>query len=74
MKKAVSLDSKVTVKCNNIARTLRLVKSQDLDSEVSKISETSPLGKLLLGSKANDIIKVKTPNGVMKYKVVSIKR
>lgn len=73
MSKTVSLNSKVKIKCNGTVKTYQLVRSSDVDSSFSKISDVSPLGKLLLGSKVKDMIKVKTPNGITEYEVVSIK-
>lgn len=70
--KKIALNSKVTVKCNNVKKTFQLVRSESVDSTFSKISNESPLGKLLLGSKAKEVIKVKTPNGITEYKIVSI--
>jgi transcription elongation factor GreA len=70
--KTAHLNSKVTVKCNDVVRTYQLVRSEELGTGASKISEMSPLGKLLLGSKTKDVIKVKTPSGTVEYKVVSV--
>lgn len=72
IKKTVSLNSKVTLRCNNIKKSYQLVSSDNLDTSNIKISNISPLGKLLLNSKVKDIIKVKTPNGDIEYEVVSI--
>ena len=38
----------------------------------NKISNESPVGAALLGKKKNDIVEVKTPGGVVKYKILSI--
>lgn len=37
------------------------------------ISNESPLGKAFLGRKKGDIVEVRTPKGVMEYKVLEIK-
>ncbi|HZZ99459.1 MAG TPA: transcription elongation factor GreA [Candidatus Paceibacterota bacterium] len=37
------------------------------------ISNESPIGKALLGHKKGDVVEVRTPRGVMEYKIVSIK-
>ena len=38
----------------------------------NKISNESPVGAALLGKKKNDMVEVKTPGGIAKYKVLSI--
>jgi transcription elongation factor GreA len=73
IKKTVSIDSKVTIMCNDVVKTYQLVKSENLNSSTTQVSEISPLGKLLIGSRPRDIIKVSTPNGIIEYKVMSIK-
>jgi transcription elongation factor GreA len=72
-KNTVSLNSKITIRCNNVIKTYQLVRSENLDSSTTKISEISPLGKLLLGCKLRDTVKVNTPSGIIEYKVISIK-
>ena len=48
------------------------------ESEVNlaenKISNESPLGQALLGAKKNNVVEVNAPAGVMKYKILSIKK
>jgi transcription elongation GreA/GreB family factor len=73
MKNKVQLNSKVTIKCNNALSSYYIVRSEDLDTTTTKISSSSPLGELLLKSKVKDVIKVKTPNGITEYEVVSVK-
>jgi len=72
MKNKVQINSKVTVRCNSIVNSYYVVRSEDLDTSSTKISSSSPLGELLLKSKVNDVIKVKTPNGTTEYEVVSV--
>ena len=72
-KKTVSLNSKVTLNCNNVKKSYYIVSSENLEVSTTKISSVSPLGKLLLNSKIRDVIKVQTPNGKIEYEVVSIK-
>ena len=40
----------------------------------NKISNESPLGEALLGAKKNQTVEVNAPAGVMKYKILSIKK
>ena len=49
-----------------------IVGSTEVDLASNKISNESPLGKALLGSKKNQIIDVQAPSGVTQYKILSI--
>ena len=54
-------------------RSYSIVSSEEADSEEGKLSNLSPLGSALVGKKAGDSVKVKTPKGMMTYKIVEIK-
>ena len=45
-----------------------------MDLAENKISNESPLGKALLGSKKDATVDVDAPAGIMKYKILSIKK
>lgn len=49
-----------------------IVGSDEADMLAGKISNTSPLGVALMGKKKGDEVKVKTPKGDTKFKIVSI--
>lgn len=51
-----------------------IVGSTEVNLAENKISNESPLGKALLGAKKNAIVEVNAPAGVMKYKVLAIKK
>lgn len=51
-----------------------IVGSTEVDLAENKISNESPLGKTLLGSKKGETIEVEAPAGIMKYKILSIKK
>ncbi len=51
-----------------------IVGSTEVDLAENKISNESPLGKALLGSKKGEIVDVDAPAGVMQYKIISIKK
>ena len=51
-----------------------LVAESEANTKEGKLSVTSPIGKGLLGKKAGEVAEVRTPNGVIKFKVLSIKR
>ena len=52
--------------------TFTIVGSTEVNLAEKKISNESPVGAALLGKKKNDIVEVKTPGGIAKYKVLSI--
>lgn len=73
-----------TVQVGNIVKVLdiefdekveyTIVGSTEVNLAENKISNESPLGKALLGSKKNQTVEVKAPAGMMKYKILSIKK
>lgn len=73
-----------TVQIGNIVRVLdmefdekidyTIVGSTEVNLAENKISNESPLGKALLGAKKNHVVEVEAPAGVMKYKILSIKK
>ncbi len=50
-----------------------IVFSQEANSAGRKISVQSPIGKSLIGSMVGEIVEVKVPAGVVKYKILEIK-
>lgn len=54
--------------------TYGIVGATEVDMKNNKISNESPVGKALIGAKKGDEVDVETPGGVIKYKVLSIKR
>lgn len=51
-----------------------IVGSTEVDLAQNKISNESPMGAALLGAKKGQIVNVEAPAGVMKYKILSIKK
>ena len=51
-----------------------IVGSTEVSLAENKISNESPLGMALLGAKKNNVVEVKAPAGIMKYKILSIKK
>ena len=49
-----------------------LVGAAEADPAAGRISNESPLGEALLGSKVGDIVRVNAPNGVLEFRVVKI--
>ena len=48
--------------------------STEVNLAENKISNESPLGSTLLGAKKDQVIEVNAPAGIMKYKILSIKK
>lgn len=51
-----------------------IVGSTEVDLAENKISNESPLGAALLGAKKGHIVDVNAPAGIMKYKILEIKK
>ena len=49
-----------------------IVGSTEVDLSQNKISNESPIGLALLGAKKNQVVEVQIPDGIAKYKVLSI--
>jgi len=49
-----------------------IVGTTEANIEENKISNESPVGSALIGKKAGDSIKVETPGGIQKYKILEI--
>ena len=54
--------------------TYTIVGSTEVNLAENKISNESPLGKALLGAKKGETIEVNAPAGILKYKVLSLKK
>ena len=77
------IDTK-TVQVGNIVKILdmeyneeleyTIVGSTEVDLSQNKISNESPIGACLLGAKKNDIVEAETPGGVVRYKILAIKK
>ena len=51
-----------------------IVGSAEADPTKSKISDESPVGRALLGHKLNEVVNVEVPDGVVKMKILEIRR
>ena len=51
-----------------------IVGSTEVSLAENKISNESPLGKALLGSKVGDTVEVNAPAGIIKYKILDLKK
>ena len=52
----------------------KIVGSAEADVSINKISNESPGGRALLGKKVGNLVKVETPGGVVKLKILDIHR
>lgn len=77
------IDTK-TVQVGNVVKVLdmefdeeveyTIVGSTEVDLSQDKISNESPIGEALLGKKVKDIVDVQAPVGVLKFKILAIKK
>ena len=49
-----------------------IVSSREVDPLNNKISDQSPIGKALMGTKVGDTISVEVPDGVANFKIINI--
>ena len=70
----VTVMSKVTIENvkNNASMVYQLVAESEANLKAKKISVNSPMGQGLLGKSVGDIAEVKTPNGVIQFRVKDI--
>lgn len=54
------------------AETYYLVGAKEADPQNGRISNESPIGRALIGSKVGDIVEAQTPGGKIKFKVRKI--
>jgi transcription elongation factor GreA len=72
----VLIGAKVKLKDLDTAEELEytLVSAVEADYAAGKISIVSPVGQGLLNHKVNDAVEIKTPSGVLRYKILEISR
>jgi len=72
----VSVGSVVTVGMGSgVERTFTIVGAAEADITTGRISNESPVGAALLGTKKGDVIAVETPNGkTVEYTIIRISR
>lgn len=56
----------------HLQERVTIVGSTESNPFEGRISNESPVGRALMGAKAGDIVEAEAPNGVLKYKVISI--
>lgn len=72
----VGIGSKVTLKDVKKDENHRyiLVGSAEADPSENRLSNESPVGKAIMDRKVGETVKVSTPRGSVKYKIVSIRK
>ncbi len=55
-------------------RSMSIVSTYEAKPDEDKISNVSPLGRELLGHEAGDVVKITTPKGEVKYRILKISR
>lgn len=56
----------------HLQENVTIVGSTESNPFEGRISNESPVGRALMGAKAGDTVEAEAPNGVLKYKVISI--
>ena len=57
---------------DNDAETFTIVGAAEADPKIGLISNESPLGKALIGSKVGDDVEIKAPAGLLKFRVLAV--
>ena len=72
----VGIGSKVLVKDLEYEEDMEftIVGSAEANPHEGRISNESPVGSALLGNKSGDIVDVMVPDGIIKYKILTITR
>ena len=73
---SVSVGTKVTLKDMEFDEEVEysIVGSAEADPYEGRISNESPVGSALIGSKIGEIVSVKAPDGIIKFEVLAISR
>ena len=69
----VTVGAHVTVQEENFdPETYHLVGAKEADPRNGKISNESPIGRVLMDHKAGDVVEAETPGGKIKFKILKI--
>ena len=68
--------TKVTIKNmeNSKEMTYSIVSEAEADFAAKKISDTSPIGKGLLGISVGETVEIEVPNGTIHFKIIKIEK
>jgi transcription elongation factor GreA len=70
--KTVQMGSKVKLKFNGDEQVFNIVGSNEADPLSFRISNESPLGKVLMGKQAGDKVMASTPSGEKEYEILEV--
>mgnify|MGYP001231953508 FL=1 len=72
----VNVGAKVLVKDEDLGDEMEytIVGSAEADPINMKISNESPVGKALLGKTVGDVVEINVPDGILKYRILHIKK
>ncbi|MFQ5584213.1 MAG: transcription elongation factor GreA [Calditrichia bacterium] len=70
---AIYTQVKLYDEIRKIERTYTLVSQEESNLQEGKISVASPVGKALMGRKVGEVVEIKVPAGLLKYKILEIK-
>ena len=73
---SIGMGSKVTIVevGTEDEESYEIVGSQESDPRIGCISEDSPIGRALIGHRAEEEITVEAPDGVLRFRIVSVSR
>ena len=72
----VNVGAKVLLKDEDFEDEMEytIVGSAEADPINLKISNESPVGKALIGKKVGDVVEIQVPDGILKYRILHIKK
>lgn len=71
-KVAILTSVKILNMSNEKEMQFKIVPDNEIDIKSCKISASSPIGDGLIGKKIGDVCDIKTPGGVLKFKILEI--
>lgn len=69
----VTIGSSIKIESKNGTQDFVIVGAAESDPVNGFISNESPLGKAFLGQKKSSVVEVRTPKGIVEYKIIEIK-
>lgn len=72
--RTISLGNKVLIRDIETGEEmeLKIVNPQEADIFENKVSVESPFARALIGKKAGDVVRVRAPRGIQRYKILGI--
>ena len=68
----VGMGSQVMAQINGLKKEFTIVSFNEADPMSGKISNESPLGIAMVGKQKGDKVMVKTPKGIVEYKIIKV--